>query len=53
MKWSPLFFYRNNILSKVGAVPGFEAKQVEDKKFKADAHSPKPVAAAHGGATCL
>ena len=38
--------YRNNIISKVTAVPGFAAKQVElDKKIKADADSPRPVAA--------
>jgi hypothetical protein len=41
--------YRNNIISKVAAVPGFAAKQVEDKKLKANADSPRPVAAAHGG----
>ena len=34
---------------KVATMPGFAAKQVEDKKFKADGDSPKPVAAAHGG----
>jgi len=41
--------YRNIIISKVAAVPGFTAKQVEDNKLKAGAYSPRPVAAAHGG----
>jgi len=41
--------YRNHIISKVAAVPWFATKQVEDKKIKADADSPRPVAAAHGG----
>ena len=44
--------YRNNIISKVAAVPGFAAKHVEDKRIKADVHSPRPVAVAHGGALC-
>ncbi len=37
--------YRNNIISKVTE---FATKQVEDKMIKADADSPRPVAAAHG-----
>ena len=41
--------YRNNIISKVAAVPGFAAKHVEAKKIQADAVSPRPVAATHGG----
>ena len=46
--------YRNNILSKVAAVPGFAAKHVEDKKSKVDDDSTKPVAVAHGGRhTCM
>ena len=41
--------YRNSILSKVASIPGYAAKQVEDKKFKADADSPNPVSTCHGG----
>ena len=41
--------YRNSILSKVAAVPGFAAKQVEDTKFKADMASAHPISAAYGG----
>jgi len=41
--------YRNTVLQKVETIPGFAAKQVEDKKFKADADSSHPVAAQHGG----
>ena len=41
--------YRNTILDKVAAVPGYAAKLVEDKKFKKDADSPHPVSAAAGG----
>ena len=41
--------YRNSILSRIAAVPGFAAKQAEDMKFKVDADSPKPVATANGG----
>jgi hypothetical protein len=40
---------RNIILSRVSTMLGFVAKHAEDKKFKADADSPKPVAATHGG----
>ena len=45
--------YRNNNISRVAEVPGFAAKHVEDKKIKADADSPWPVAALMAGATCL
>ena len=41
--------YRNSILSRVATVPGFAAKQAEDKKFKVDADSPEHVAANNGG----
>ena len=40
--------YRNTILQKVATIPGFAAKQLEDKKFKADADSIHPVSAQHG-----
>ena len=41
--------YMNSVLHKVVAIPGFAAKQVEDRKFKADADSPQPVSVQHGG----
>ena len=41
--------YKNTILTKVAAIPGFAAKQVEDKKFKADADLANPVSTVHGG----
>jgi hypothetical protein len=42
--------YRNTILSKATTVPGFyTAKHVEDKKFKVDGDSPRPVSTSHGG----
>ena len=41
--------YRNTIINKVSAIPGFAAKQVKDKKFKADADSASPVSTVHGG----
>ena len=41
--------YRNIIISKVSAIPRFAVKQVEDKKFKADADSASPVSTVHGG----
>ena len=41
--------YRNSILPKVVAIPGFAAKQVEDMKFKTDKDSPNPVSTTHGG----
>ena len=44
-------FYRNSVLSKVGVNAGFAAKQVKDKKFKADKDSLHPVSVVHGGRT--
>ena len=41
--------YRNSIFSKVASIPGYAAKQVEVRKFKADADSPNPVSTCHGG----
>ena len=41
--------YRNSILYRVAAVPGFASKQVEDTKFKADMTSAHPISAAYGG----
>ncbi len=41
--------YMNSVLSKVDVIPGFAAKQVEDKKFKADKDSLHPVSVVHGG----
>ena len=40
--------HRNTILGKVSAIPRFPAKQVEDKKFKADADSATHVSIVHG-----
>ena len=41
--------YMNTILAKVAAIPRlFAAKQVEDKKFKADVYSANPVSTVHG-----
>ena len=41
--------YRDSILNKAASIPGYAAKQVEDRKFKKDADSPYPVSASHGG----
>ena len=41
--------YRNATLEKVATVPGFAAKQAEDRKFRADKTSSQPISAAHGG----
>ena len=41
--------YRNSIMMRVAAVPGYEAKLVEDKKFKADANSFRPAAVVASG----
>ena len=38
--------YKKSILSRVAAVPGFEVKQVEDTKFKADQTSAHPISVA-------
>jgi hypothetical protein len=41
--------YRNTVLRKVATVPGYAAKQAEDRKFLADKASSQPIAAIHGG----
>jgi hypothetical protein len=41
--------YRNTILEKVATVPGFAAKQAEDRKLLADRTSTQPISAVHGG----
>jgi hypothetical protein len=41
--------YRNTALEKVATVPGFAAKQAEDRKFRADQTSSQPISAVHGG----
>ena len=41
--------YRNAILTKVAGVSRYAMKLVEDKKFKADAESGKPLAAVASG----
>jgi hypothetical protein len=41
--------YRNAVLEKVATVPGFAAKQAEDKKIQADRTSSQPISGIHGG----
>jgi len=42
--------YRNTVvLEKVATVPGYAAKQAEDKKFLADRTSTQPISGIHGG----
>ena len=41
--------YRNTVLKKVATVPGYAAKQAEDRKFLADKASSQPISAIHGG----
>jgi hypothetical protein len=40
--------YMNTALEKAATVPGFAAKQAEDRKLRAD-RSSQPISAAHGG----
>ena len=41
--------YRNAILDRVSAIPGYVAKLAEDRKFAGDKASPEPVSWKHGG----
>jgi hypothetical protein len=41
--------YRNTVLEKVVTVPGYAAKQAEDRKFLADKTSSQPIYAVNGG----
>ena len=41
--------YRNTILHQVSTIPGYAAKQAEDKKLYADMSYAQPVAYIHGG----
>ena len=41
--------YRNTILRHATSIPGYAAKQAEDRKFLADQASTQPIAAIHGG----
>jgi len=41
--------YRNVILKNAFAVPGYAAKQVEDRKLQVDRISSQPIAAIHRG----
>jgi hypothetical protein len=41
--------YRNTVLEKVATVPGFAAKQVEDRKLLADRTSAQPIYGINGG----
>ena len=39
----------NTFLQKVASIPGYAAKQAEDRKFQADRISSHPIATPHGG----
>ncbi len=41
--------YRKTILRHAFSIPGYAAKQAEDRKFLADLSSTQPIAAIHGG----
>jgi hypothetical protein len=41
--------YRTTVLHQVSTIPGYAAKQAEDRKFDADKSSVEPVASIHGG----
>ena len=41
--------YRNTVLHQVSTIPGYAAKQAEDRKFYADRTSADPVSSIHGG----
>jgi len=41
--------YRKTVLHQVATVPGYAAKQAEDKKFLADKASRQPISTPHGG----
>jgi hypothetical protein len=41
--------YRNGILKNASSIPGYAAKQIEDRKFNADHASSQPITAIHGG----
>ncbi len=45
--------FRNSILSRVAAVPGFASKQAEKRKVDADRARAQPVIAIHGGRSAL
>ena len=45
--------YRNGVLQQVASIPGYAAKQAEDKKFRADRTSSHFIAAQHGGPHAL
>jgi hypothetical protein len=41
--------YRNTVLEKVATVPGYAAKQAEERKFLADKNSRQTIAVIYGG----
>ncbi len=43
--------YMNTALERAATIPGFAAKQAEDRKFRADRTSSQPISAAHGAHT--
>ncbi len=44
--------YKNTILKKVATIPGYVAKQAEDRKFMADKISRQPISTINGGCYC-
>ena len=45
--------YRKNRIQRMAFIPGYAAKQVEDRKLLADRTSTQTIAAAHGGPRVL
>ena len=45
--------YRNTILNTTSTIPGYAAKQAEDRKLQADRVSSQPIATIHGGPHAL
>jgi len=41
--------YKNTMLHQVATIPGYAAKQAEDRKFLKDRTSSQPIAASNGG----
>ncbi len=41
--------YKNTVLEKVATIPGYAAKQTEDRTFLADKTSSQPIFAVNGG----
>jgi len=41
--------YRNTVIHQISTIPGYVAKQAENRKFYADKSSAEPVSTVHGG----